>query len=72
MTTEINANAAAAAATKELVIKEKVEAVQEPGDQDDEEIPQLVPMQTTSLAELKVINNIEKLIFELKLKILNC
>uniref|UniRef100_A0A8C0B8F4 Ribosomal L1 domain containing 1 n=1 Tax=Buteo japonicus TaxID=224669 RepID=A0A8C0B8F4_9AVES len=72
LTTEINANAAAAAATKELVIKEKVEAVQEPGDQDDEEIPQLVPMQTTSLAELKVINNIEKLIFELKLKILNC
>ncbi|XP_074914679.1 ribosomal L1 domain-containing protein 1 isoform X1 [Buteo buteo] len=51
LTTEINANAAAA--TKELVIKEKVEAVQEPGDQDDEEIPQLVPMQTTSLAELK-------------------
>ncbi|XP_052629128.1 ribosomal L1 domain-containing protein 1 [Harpia harpyja] len=52
LTTEINANAAAAA-TKELVIKEKVEVVQEPGDQDDEEIPQLVPMQTTSLAELK-------------------
>ncbi|XP_029857313.1 ribosomal L1 domain-containing protein 1 [Aquila chrysaetos chrysaetos] len=52
LTTEINANAAAAA-TKELVIKEKVEVVQEPGDQDDEEIPQLVPLQTTSLAELK-------------------
>ncbi|KAM9598250.1 ribosomal L1 domain-containing protein 1 [Morphnus guianensis] len=53
LTTEINANAAAAATTEELVIKEKVEVVQEPGDQDDEEIPQLVPMQTTSLAELK-------------------
>ncbi|NXN73758.1 RL1D1 protein, partial [Himantopus himantopus] len=48
-TTEINA----AAATKELSIKEKVIA-QEPGDHDDdEEIPQLVPMQTTILAELK-------------------
>lgn len=51
MTTEINA----AAATKELAIKEEV-VVQEPGDHDDdEEIPQLVPMQTTILAELKVI-----------------
>ncbi|XP_009582576.1 PREDICTED: ribosomal L1 domain-containing protein 1, partial [Fulmarus glacialis] len=51
LTTEINL---AAAATKELVIKEKVEVVQEPGDHDDdEEIPQLVPVQTTSLAELK-------------------
>lgn len=53
MTTEI-----AAGATKELAIKEKVEVVQEPGDRDDyddEEIPQLVPLQTTSLAELKVI-----------------
>ncbi|XP_009884882.1 PREDICTED: ribosomal L1 domain-containing protein 1 [Charadrius vociferus] len=49
LTTEINA----AAATKELAIKEKV-VVQEPGDHDDEEeIPQLVPMQTTILAELK-------------------
>ncbi|KAF1489266.1 Ribosomal L1 domain-containing protein 1, partial [Megadyptes antipodes antipodes] len=50
-TTEI-----AAGATKELAIKEKVEVVQEPGDRDDyddEEIPQLVPLQTTSLAELK-------------------
>ncbi|KAM6121662.1 ribosomal L1 domain-containing protein 1 [Phoenicopterus ruber ruber] len=51
LTAEINA--AAAAATQELAIKEKVEVVQEPGDHDDEEIPQLVPMQTTSLAELK-------------------
>ncbi|NXT32698.1 RL1D1 protein, partial [Pelecanoides urinatrix] len=51
LTTEINPPAAA---TKELVIKEKVEVVQEPGDHDDdEEIPQLVPVQTTSLAELK-------------------
>ncbi|KAM7091815.1 ribosomal L1 domain-containing protein 1 [Ciconia maguari] len=51
LTTEMNA----AAATKELVIKEKVEVAQEPGDHDDddEEIPQLVPVQTTSLAELK-------------------
>ncbi|NWY60299.1 RL1D1 protein, partial [Chionis minor] len=47
--TKINA----AAATKELAIKEKV-VVQEPGDHDDdEEIPQLVPLQTTVLAELK-------------------
>ncbi|XP_049647357.1 ribosomal L1 domain-containing protein 1 [Accipiter gentilis] len=53
LTAEINANGAAAAATKELVIKEKVKVVQEPGDQDDEEIPQLVPMQTTNLAEPK-------------------
>uniref|UniRef100_A0A663N5A2 Ribosomal L1 domain-containing protein 1 n=1 Tax=Athene cunicularia TaxID=194338 RepID=A0A663N5A2_ATHCN len=48
LTTEINA----AATTQELAIKEKV-VVQEPDD--DEEIPQLVPMQTTILAELKVI-----------------
>ncbi|KAM6379036.1 ribosomal L1 domain-containing protein 1 [Pluvialis apricaria] len=49
-TTEMNA----AAATKEIAIKEKVEVVQEPGDHDDdEEIPQLVPMQTTILAELE-------------------
>uniref|UniRef100_A0A8C4UZR0 Ribosomal L1 domain-containing protein 1 n=1 Tax=Falco tinnunculus TaxID=100819 RepID=A0A8C4UZR0_FALTI len=41
-----------AAATQEPMIKEKV--VQEPGGgDDDEEIPQLVPMQTTILAELK-------------------
>lgn len=44
----------AAAGTQEPVIKEKVEVVQEPGDCDDEEIPQLVPIQTTS-ADLKVI-----------------
>ncbi|XP_009698287.1 PREDICTED: ribosomal L1 domain-containing protein 1, partial [Cariama cristata] len=50
VTTETNADAAA---TQELAIKEKVEVVQELGDLDDEEIPQLVPMQTTSLAELK-------------------
>ncbi|NWX50134.1 RL1D1 protein, partial [Steatornis caripensis] len=52
LTTEINA---AAAATQELAIKEKVDIVQEPGDHDDddEEIPQLVPVQATSLAELK-------------------
>ncbi|XP_074014404.1 ribosomal L1 domain-containing protein 1 isoform X2 [Numenius arquata] len=46
----------AAAATKELAIKEKVEAVQEQDDHhddDEEEIPQLVPMQTTILAELE-------------------
>ncbi|XP_009957004.1 PREDICTED: ribosomal L1 domain-containing protein 1, partial [Leptosomus discolor] len=49
LTTEVNA----AAATQELAIKEKAEVVREPGDQDDEEIPQLVPMQTTSVAELK-------------------
>ncbi|NXT95128.1 RL1D1 protein, partial [Anhinga rufa] len=52
LTTKINA--AATAATQALEIKEKVEVVQESGDHDDdEEIPQLVPMQTTSLAELK-------------------
>ncbi|NXN35981.1 RL1D1 protein, partial [Rhinoptilus africanus] len=49
VTTESNA----AAATKELAIKEKVVEAQEPGDRDDEEIPQLVPMQTTILAELE-------------------
>ncbi|NWS28148.1 RL1D1 protein, partial [Polioptila caerulea] len=42
----------AAAGTQEPVIKEKVEIVQEPGDHDDEEIPQLVPIQTSS-ADLK-------------------
>ncbi|NXL43195.1 RL1D1 protein, partial [Podilymbus podiceps] len=45
----------AAAATQEFAIEEKVEVVQEPSDHDDEEIPQLVPMQTTSLAEMKKI-----------------
>nr|XP_005487732.1 ribosomal L1 domain-containing protein 1 [Zonotrichia albicollis] len=39
----------AAAGTQEPVIKEKTE----PGDCDDEEIPQLVPIQTTSSADLK-------------------
>lgn len=49
-------NTVAAAATQELVLKEKVEVAQEPGDHDDdEEIPQLVPVQTSSSAELKVI-----------------
>ncbi|NXS57507.1 RL1D1 protein, partial [Brachypteracias leptosomus] len=43
----------AAAATQELEIKEKVEVVQEPDGDDDEEIPQLVPLQTTILDELK-------------------
>lgn len=43
-----------AAATQELAIKEKV--VQEPEEHaDDEEIPQLVPMQINGLAQLKVI-----------------
>ncbi|NXN52099.1 RL1D1 protein, partial [Rynchops niger] len=49
LTPEVNA----AAATKEFAIKEK-EVVPEPGDHDDEEeIPQLVPMQTSILAELE-------------------
>ncbi|NXV06245.1 RL1D1 protein, partial [Cettia cetti] len=43
----------AAAGTQEPVIKEKVEVAQEPGDCDDEEIPQLVPIETTSSADLK-------------------
>ncbi|NXW77011.1 RL1D1 protein, partial [Hirundo rustica] len=43
----------AAAGTQEPVIKEKVEIAQEPGDCDDEEIPQLVPIETTSSADLK-------------------
>ncbi|KAM6299362.1 ribosomal L1 domain-containing protein 1 [Aegotheles albertisi] len=50
LSTEINA----AAATQKLEINEKVEVAHEPGDHDDdEEIPQLVPMQTASSAELK-------------------
>ncbi|NXD40713.1 RL1D1 protein, partial [Copsychus sechellarum] len=49
VTTENNA----AAATQEPVLKGKVEIVQEPDDCDDEEIPQLVPIQTTSSADLK-------------------
>ncbi|NXF17291.1 RL1D1 protein, partial [Rhodinocichla rosea] len=43
----------AAAGTQEPVTKEKIEVVQEPGDCDDEEIPQLVPIQTTSSADLE-------------------
>ncbi|KAM9556859.1 ribosomal L1 domain-containing protein 1 [Guaruba guarouba] len=50
LTTEINA-----AATQEPVVKEKVGVVQEAGDHNDEEIPQLVPMEITSLAELKAM-----------------
>ncbi|NXY20489.1 RL1D1 protein, partial [Atrichornis clamosus] len=45
----------AAAGTQEPAVKEKVEIVQEPGDHDDEEIPQLVPIQTTSSADLKKV-----------------
>ncbi|NXK45613.1 RL1D1 protein, partial [Chauna torquata] len=52
VTTENKAEAAAA--TQELVMKEKVEVVQE-SDEREEEIPQLVPMQITSLAELKKV-----------------
>ncbi|NWS43355.1 RL1D1 protein, partial [Probosciger aterrimus] len=48
--TEINA-----AATREPVVKEKVGVVQEAGDHNDEEIPQLVPMEIKSLAELKAM-----------------
>ncbi|NXG77224.1 RL1D1 protein, partial [Baryphthengus martii] len=48
LTTEIKA-----AATQELAIKEKTEGVREPADHDDEEIPQLVPVETTVIAELK-------------------
>ncbi|NXY48062.1 RL1D1 protein, partial [Ceuthmochares aereus] len=47
LTTEMNA----AAATQKVAIKEEV--LQEPGDHDDEEIPQLVPIQTTILAEVQ-------------------
>ncbi|NWZ45535.1 RL1D1 protein, partial [Brachypodius atriceps] len=50
----------AAAGTQEPVIKEKVEVVQEPGDCDDEEIPQLVPIQTTSADVKKLAPSPEK------------
>lgn len=50
MSTEIGG---AAAATHELEIKEKVEVFQEAVGHYDEEIPQLVPMQRRSFAELK-------------------
>ncbi|XP_066054380.1 ribosomal L1 domain-containing protein 1 [Chamaea fasciata] len=49
----VTAESKAAAGTQEPVIKEKGEGVQEPGDCDDEEIPQLVPIQTVSSAEQK-------------------
>ncbi|NXM63356.1 RL1D1 protein, partial [Illadopsis cleaveri] len=49
----VTAKSKAAAGTQEPVIKEKVEGVQEPGDCDDEEIPQLVPIQTMSSADQK-------------------
>ncbi|NXA05660.1 RL1D1 protein, partial [Sapayoa aenigma] len=42
-----------AAATQDLAVKGKVEVVQQPGDNDDEEIPQLVPIQTQSLDKRK-------------------
>ncbi|NXF02960.1 RL1D1 protein, partial [Smithornis capensis] len=43
----------AAAAAQDPAVKEKVEIVQQAGDNDDEEIPQLVPIQTQSLAKMK-------------------
>ncbi|NXO67347.1 RL1D1 protein, partial [Phainopepla nitens] len=43
----------AAAGTQEPVIKGKVEIVQESGDCNDEEIPQLVPIESVSSADLK-------------------
>ncbi|XP_063270520.1 ribosomal L1 domain-containing protein 1 [Prinia subflava] len=49
----VTAESKAAAGTQEPVVKEKAEVVQQPGDCDDEEIPQLVPIQTTSSADLK-------------------
>ncbi|NXM78980.1 RL1D1 protein, partial [Serilophus lunatus] len=53
VTVTTESKAAAAAAAQDLVVKEKVEVVQQPGDHDDEEIPQLVPIQTQSLAKKK-------------------
>ncbi|NXJ11743.1 RL1D1 protein, partial [Odontophorus gujanensis] len=53
-------NKVAAAVTQDLLIKEKV--VQEREEHaDDEEIPQLVPMQITSLAELKKVEQSQSL-----------
>ncbi|NXO28627.1 RL1D1 protein, partial [Cisticola juncidis] len=49
----VTAESKAAAGTQEPVVKEKAEVVQQPGGCDDEEIPQLVPIQTTSSADLK-------------------
>ncbi|NXI44948.1 RL1D1 protein, partial [Galbula dea] len=51
LATQVN-KAAAIPATQELEIKQKV-VVQEPDDCDEEEIPQLVPVQATILDELK-------------------
>lgn len=52
----VTAKSKAAAGTQEPVVKEKGEGGQEPGgDGDDEEIPQLVPIQTVSSADQKVI-----------------
>ncbi|XP_066186411.1 ribosomal L1 domain-containing protein 1 [Sylvia atricapilla] len=49
----VTAESKAAAGTQEPVRKEKGEGVQEPGDCDDEEIPQLVPIQTVNSADQK-------------------
>ncbi|XP_021267633.1 ribosomal L1 domain-containing protein 1 [Numida meleagris] len=58
-TTRTENKAAAAAATQELVTKEKV--VQEPEEHaDDEEIPQLVPMQITELKKVEPSRSPEK------------
>ncbi|XP_064886480.1 ribosomal L1 domain-containing protein 1 isoform X2 [Columba livia] len=51
VTSTTKINTVAAAATQELVVKEEV--AQEAGDHDDDEIPQLVPVQTAASAELK-------------------
>ncbi|KAK2544000.1 hypothetical protein Q9966_002849 [Columba livia] len=53
VTSTTKINTVAAAATQELVVKEEVEVAQEAGDHDDDEIPQLVPVQTAASAELK-------------------
>ncbi|NWV21072.1 RL1D1 protein, partial [Origma solitaria] len=50
----------AAAGTQDPVIKEKVEIVQEPGDLDDEEIPQLVPIKMSSADPKKMEPNLKK------------
>ncbi|NWY45447.1 RL1D1 protein, partial [Sylvia atricapilla] len=49
----VTAESKAVAGTQEPVRKEKGEGVQEPGDCDDEEIPQLVPIQTVNSADQK-------------------
>ncbi|KAK2533334.1 hypothetical protein Q9233_004548 [Columba guinea] len=53
VTSTTKINTVAAAAIQEPVVKEKVEVAQEAGDHDDDEIPQLVPVQTATSAELK-------------------